>query len=411
MLGKFSKTEDSTVAIQLVTADDRLENHLRDLFDRDERFHISATFRDIGAAENNGGSSAQPSLLLVELDPGRPDELDALERTIRNSGTTRPVIAIIDELNPDVVRKLLQLHVADLISKSSSQLDVLKACEQAIRPESTRPGGNGAKIYAYISAGGGAGNTSLAVQSAFVIARRTRQFQSTCIIDMDFQGGAVTDYVDVQPQFQLDELTPAPERLDEHLLEVMLSRHETGLAVLATEHSLRPYNSIPTELVTRMLDLVAMKFEHVVLDMPRVWLPWTECVLRGSDRVFVVTEMTVPGLRQARRLTSAITRQCENDVDISVIVNRFRKTFFGGVNAVRQRDTQDVLGDRIAGYVSEDYPLVREAIDRGVPLFEVKKGNRIEKDLEELLFDLRPAPQPAPTPEEPALAVPALPKI
>lgn len=396
MFGKFAKVDDNAVAIQLVTADKGLESHLRELVAEDERFDFDSSFVTVGALEEEGLTSRHPSLLLVDLDPARPDELEALERVIESAGPGRPVIAIVEDLSELTVRKLLQLHVTDLISKQGSQEDLFRAFERAIRPEGPSRRFGGAQCFAFISAGGGAGNTSLAIQSAFVVARKTRQFQSTCIIDMDFQGGAVTDYLDVSPNLQLDELAPSPERLDVQLLEIMLSRHPTGLAILATDHGLRSYEEIGTDLVTRMLDMASAKFETVILDMPRVWLPWTETVLRGSDRVFIVTEMTVPGLRQARRLLNAIVQRCGEDIDVSVIVNRFRKTMFGGVNSVRQKDAEDVLGGRIAGFVAQDYPLVREAIDRGLPLYEVKKGNRIEKDLETILFDAKPNKLPTP---------------
>ena len=37
----------------------------------------------------------------------------------------------------------------------------------------------------------------------------------------------------------------------------------------------------------------ADQFERVVIDLPRSWETWTDQVLLGSSRVFVVTDMTV----------------------------------------------------------------------------------------------------------------------
>lgn len=403
MLRKFTKKQaSSAVVVELVAADQSLEEYVREALGRDSRFALATTFRTLADAEERGLTPDSPAILLVELDPARHGELAAMERIMHGAAHGRPVIAIIEDLCETTVRQLLHLHVADLLSRTGSPDDLLKACERAIRPDSTQGRFSGASCYAFMSAGGGAGNTTLAIQSAFVIARKTRQFQSTCLIDMDFQGGAVADYVDVTPNLQLDEVAPSPDRLDTQLLEVMLSRHDTGLAVLAVENALRPYDDVSADLVTRLLDMASTKFESIVLDMPRVWLPWSESVLRGSDKVFIVTEMTVPGLRQARRLVDAIARQCGEDVDVSVIVNRFRQSLLGGVNAVRKKDAEELLGDSLAGCVAEDYKLVREAIDRGVPLYQISKNNRIYKDLSEILFAEKeqaraaPAPEPAP---------------
>ena len=45
--------------------------------------------------------------------------------------------------------------------------------------------------------------------------------------------GACADYLDIEPRLNLNEIEPRPERLDRQLLEVMLSHHPSGLAVIA----------------------------------------------------------------------------------------------------------------------------------------------------------------------------------
>jgi pilus assembly protein CpaE len=136
-----------------------------------------------------------------------------------------------------------------------------------------------------------------------------------------------------------------------------------------------------------MLDMASAKFDNVVIDMPRVWLPWSADVLEGCDKAFVVTDMTVPGLRAASRLIEAINEKCDGEIDTSVLVNRCRTHLIGGgINSLRRSDAVDMLGDHLGGFVFEDYRLVREAIDRGVPLYEIKKGNKIDKDLSAILF-------------------------
>jgi pilus assembly protein CpaE len=45
------------------------------------------------------------------------------------------------------------------------------------------------------------------------------------------------------------------------------------------------------------------------------------------------------------------------------------------------------LGDAFLSAIPNDYALVREAIDRGVPLDEVKPGNKITAELKKLVLD------------------------
>ena len=61
---------------------------------------------------------------------------------------------------------------------------------------------------------------------------------------------------------------------------------------------------------------------------------------------------------------------------------------------LRKSDLNQALGDTLAGIVPNDYRTVREAIDRGVPLSEVKANNKITQALRALV--LPPAAETAP---------------
>jgi pilus assembly protein CpaE len=52
---------------------------------------------------------------------------------------------------------------------------------------------------------------------------------------------------------------------------------------------------------------------------------------------------------------------------------------------VKKTDIEQALGEDLLGTVPNNYRLVREAIDRGVPLCEVKAGNSISVQLKKLI--------------------------
>jgi pilus assembly protein CpaE len=124
--------------------------------------------------------------------------------------------------------------------------------------------------------------------------------------------------------------------------------------------------------------------------MPRTWFTWTDSVLLGSNKLFIVTEMTVPGLKHAKQLVSAIRERMHEGPQPQVIVNRFEQGLFS--SGLRKSDVEQALGDDFAAGIPNIYRLVREAIDRGVPLEEVKPGNKITQQLKKLIA---PAPPKA----------------
>lgn len=337
------------------------------------------------------------SVVVVDLDASRAEEMAALTRLMARIGTRPPVIAITQSFDENVARTLLQMRVADFLVKPVSLIDLVRACAAVAKRPAADNATTDAKIYTFLPAVGGAGGTTLALQTAMILLHSTgsREKSSTCLVDLDFQHGAVADYLDLEPRLNLAEIEPRPDRLDRQLLEVMLSYHASGLAVVAAPNRPAEMRTFDPDVVTRLLDLVSTNFEYVVFDMPRTWFSWTDSVLLGSDKLFIVSETTVPGLRHAKQLVAAVKERLGDGPQPQVIVNRFRPQVFGA--SLRHSDIVHTLGDAFIAAIPNDYPLVREAIDRGVPLDEVKPGNKVTAQLKNLVLEsAKPAVQAKP---------------
>ena len=82
---------------------------------------------------------------------------------------------------------------------------------------------------------------------------------------------------------------------------------------------------------------------------------------------------------------AAIKERLGDGPNPRVIVNRFTQRMFS--SGLRRADLAQTLGDAFLSAIPNDYALVREAIDRGVPLDEVKPGNKITTELKKLVLD------------------------
>jgi pilus assembly protein CpaE len=257
-----------------------------------------------------------------------------------------------------------------------------------------------AQIFTFLAAVGGAGVTTLSIQTALLLlSSGQRGRSSTCLVDLNFQHGACADYLDLEPRLDLNEIEPRPDRLDKQLLDVMTSYHASGLAVIAAPPQPAEMRSFDPDVVTRLLDLASTNFENVVIDMPRTWFSWTDDVLLGSNKLFIVSEMTVPGLKHAKQLVGAIRDRMGDGPQPQVIVNRFEQRMFAP--GLKKTDIEKTLGKDFATVIPNHYRLVREAIDRGVPLEEVKAGNKITSELKKLIAPTQAKAAPAKTAAQP----------
>jgi len=326
------------------------------------------------------------TVVVIDLDAGREEEMAALTRLMSRVGQWPPVIAVTQSFDEGVARTLLQMRVADFLVKPVQPIELVRACARVAKGPGSGAEPADAKIYTFLPAVGGAGVTTLAVQTAMLLLNSggPRVKPSTCLVDLDFQHGAVADYLDLEPRLNLTEIEPRPDRLDRQLLEVMLSYHSSGLAVVAAPNRPAEMRSFDPDMVTRLLDLVSSNFEYVVFDMPRTWFAWTDSVLLGSNKLYIVSEATVPGLRHAKQLVAAITERLDEGPKPQVIVNRFAQKMFD--SGLRMNDVAQTLGAAFASVIPNDYALVREAIDRGVPLNEVQQGNKVVAELKKIVI-------------------------
>jgi pilus assembly protein CpaE len=321
--------------------------------------------------------------VIIDMDAAKIEQIEALQRITRRLEGKAPIIVVTQEFNAAAVRILVQLQVADFLVKPITTADLVRSCIRVLqgpgREENTE-----SQIYTFMPAAGGVGTTTLTLQTAFQLHHSVTRGASTCVVDLNFQQGACAEYLDLEPRFDITEIENQPERLDRQLLDVMLSKHSSGLYVLAAPTKPSEMRSFNADVVVRMLDLVSAYFDNVVIDMPRTWFPWTETVLLGSNKLYIVAEMTVPCLRHTQRLIQAIYETVGREVKPNVIVNRFEQKMFD--NGIKQADVEEILGEHFVGGISNNYRLVREAVDRGIPLHEIDPNANVVNDLKRIIL-------------------------
>jgi pilus assembly protein CpaE len=276
------------------------------------------------------------------------------------------------------------LKVADFLVKPVQTSDLVRSCNNALKVN-TEEAQVDPQFISFMPAAGGVGTTSMAIETASILNEHGKRMgRTTCIVDLNFQHGSCAEYLDIEPRFDINEIENAPERLDRQLLDVMLSKHSSGLSIIGAPNRPAEMRSFKGALVVRLLDLVSAYFDNVVIDLPRTWFPWTETVISGSDKVFVVADMTVPSIRHSHRIVSAIEEKVGKQTAPRVIVNRmdFRNNA-GGLNA---KDVEESLGAHFAGGVPNNYRLVRDAVDRGMTLSEIEATNNVTQALRSIVL-------------------------
>lgn len=340
---------------------------------------------DLKLIESKAVTRATPpkdvGIIVYDLENEKEETLVEFDRFMRERPADIEVIVLSPSASDELVRWFLHLRVADWLTTPLSPGELLTACGRILSQAKTST--QNVRCVTFMGARGGVGNTTLAITAAVILSGSGRSRVPTCLIDLDLIAGACADYLDVKPSWQFDDLAANPGRLDSHMLDIMLSTHATGIAVLASQRPFTDQLSFDAEVVTRALDLASQKFQNLVLDLPRYTTAWTDNVLLGSDELYIVTEATIPGLKVARRMVMEVIDKFEREVQPRVIVNKYERSLFG--SGLSGHEVNEILGKSFAGFVGKEESVAHEAIDRGVPITAIKPRSRIVKDLAKIL--------------------------
>jgi pilus assembly protein CpaE len=329
-----------------------------------------------------------PSVLIVDLALDNQSEIDLLSRIIQEHGAGMAVIATAENAELAGIRQLMRIGVTDFIPQPLSRADVIGALESAsakLAPN-RRSAATTGRVITFIRSCGGVGATTLAVQSAIELAGRGRNKSSVALLDLDLQFGNASLSLDVQDKGGLPLILEAPARLDPAFLRASMNTHETGISILSAPDSIVPLNALAPETISRLLALARNEFDFVVCDMPHVWTNWTASVLGESDRIVLVTGLTVTALQRTRRQLDVMADQGLEDIPLSIVANRYDG---GWGQKGRKKQAESALGRSVDYVVRDDPKTAVEAQDRGVPLSAVRSRSKIVKDLRVFMDELR----------------------
>jgi pilus assembly protein CpaE len=153
------------------------------------------------------------------------------------------------------------------------------------------------------------------------------------------------------------------------------------LKVIAAPSAMLPLDAMTSEQVIDIIDHATREYEIIFVDLPSNWSNWSLSLIARSDLVLLVTEVNLSSLNRARRQLEMLASQDLGELDIRVVANRHERGLF---KTVRPGDVSAALGRDIAFTVANDHALVRAAIDRGVPIEEIKRKTAVAKDLDAL---------------------------
>lgn len=323
---------------------------------------------------------------VLVLDSASGGMLDALER-LNPERRGIDTIVLCDDASPDFLMRAMRAGVREVIPASSWSALLPGAIDRLGRKRGTRA--SQGKAIAFVSSKGGAGATFIASNLAYAVAESGKR--RVALIDLNLQfGDAALFLSDQRPPSNLAEVAREIHRLDASLLASAMLQVGDHLSVMAAPDDLAQAADIRREHVAAVIALARANYDAVILDVGRHLDTVSLQALDSADAILPVLQLTLPFIRDARRLLD-IFRSLDYPRDkILPIVNRHGK---GG--EISLRDLENTLASKVFRCIPNSYEAVARSVNLGRAIVAEQPANPVSRALVELGQALLPMPAAA----------------
>ena len=127
-------------------------------------------------------------------------------------------------------------------------------------------------------------------------------------------------------EFSTIDALQAPDRLDARFLSKLLVKHSSGVWVLAAPGRFPQYQA-STEAIDGLMSVARQEFDNVVVDMGSKLDLMGTSVYKDATTVYLVTQASIPELRNSNRLISQFFTAPVPKLEI--VINRFEPRALG----------------------------------------------------------------------------------
>ncbi|HXJ87928.1 MAG TPA: hypothetical protein VMS18_13990 [Candidatus Binatia bacterium] len=214
-----------------------------------------------------------------------------------------------------------------------------------------------ARVFTFLSAKGGAGCTTAAVNTALALQQAHGD-----VVLLDFAPiGHTALHLNLRPQFGVLDALQNLHRMDVSLLDGLMTTTKEGLHLLAGPQQPYPTEPTPGELA-RLFDLLVNHYRFVVVDASSRLDPTTKLLSELSNAVLLVAQTDVVSLWSASRIHNFLEEGTGRD-RLRIILNRYKK-----IPGFGEEDVQQVTNCKVLWKVPNAFQVISPSIDHGTPI-------------------------------------------
>ncbi|MEL6226444.1 MAG: AAA family ATPase [Pseudomonadota bacterium] len=301
----FCETNAAAETVQLAAEDRRLA-----------KAHVSVHMGGTEAAVAHFETSPTPNLIILEVHGDRNNILSQIDALAECCDVGTKVV-IMGHVNDVVLyRELTRRGVSEYLVHPISPVMLMEGISNLYNDPDADPIGN---VIAFIGAKGGVGSSTISHNVAWTISELLSS--DVVVADFDLAFGTTGLDFNQDPVQGIAEALSSPERLDEVLLDRLLTKCSEHLSIFAAPVVLdRDYDMSP-EACDIVVDVVRQNVPYVVVDLPHLWSDWNKRLLLQADEIVITATPDLANLRNTKNIIELVKQTRASDGPPHLVMN------------------------------------------------------------------------------------------
>ncbi len=297
-------------------------------------------------------------VVLVDIDPENVERAIHAIELIRVTTSDIAIFAVGEMSHPPTIVGAMRAGAGEYVERNATAETLIDALTRftATRGKSRTSSGR-ARVFTVTNAKGGAGATTVAVNTA---AALQEAHGGVLLVDFAALGHAAL-HLNVRPSFGVVDALQNLHRLDASLLDGLMTPCKGGLQLLAGPQL--PATVIPAAAeLARLFDLLVSNFRYVVVDCSARADATTRLLCDLSNAVLLVAQTDVVSLWSAGRIRTFLEEGTGRD-RVRIVLNRYKK-----IPGFTDEDVETATNCKLLWKLPNNYQAIAPAIDKGVPV-------------------------------------------
>ena len=369
------------LSVVVVDADKSVRKALRNQLDQMNNVELVYTAEKPDEAFKTV-KNIKPDILMLELPKDTNKTLRWVER-IKLEFPEMTTIVSSEITTTELIISAMRAGAQEFLIRPIDPNELKKAIEKVLlTKEQTKVQHlQRGRMISVFSKKGGLGVTTLAVNLGIALSQLTNQ--RAALVDLDLQLGDVTSFLNLSPDYNILDACNENGEVDAGKLQSCMTRHESGVFVLSEPKNPAESETISSSQINQILQNLRSMFSYVIVDTPHTFDSRTLEAFELSDQIMMVVVPNLSSIRAAKKTLGVFKDLGYVRDKVRVVVNRAGKK-----DPIKIDDIEKTLRYPVSWVVPNNYPVVIDAVNSGVPLVNHKGKSNVAKSIMSLANDI-----------------------